>query len=172
MARMEGFGIEKFNDLIGTRSRHLPASSIAPQPPMLPRAPAQTTTCLLASINACKLENLDFMSMFNYFNIRLLGLWTLFIVRCCEEHNTSKKGSVSVLRRGDGWTFSAGRRLKTDTDPVCILTIPGMDQTDKPGNCECYTRTLSRICSCNSVLIPLHTALPAGSCVAWPYTRQ
>jgi hypothetical protein len=31
--------IEKSSDLIGNRTRHLPACSIVPQPPTLPRAP-------------------------------------------------------------------------------------------------------------------------------------
>jgi hypothetical protein len=31
--------IEKFNDLIGNRTRHLPACNIVPQPTILPRAP-------------------------------------------------------------------------------------------------------------------------------------
>jgi hypothetical protein len=38
--RLEGFrSIEKSNDLIGNRTRHLPACSIVPQPTTLPHAP-------------------------------------------------------------------------------------------------------------------------------------
>jgi hypothetical protein len=44
MVRLEGLGTFKtFNDFIGTRTRDLPASSIAPQPSTLPRVP-QTNT--------------------------------------------------------------------------------------------------------------------------------
>jgi hypothetical protein len=40
MERLEGLGkLKKFNDLIGTRARDLPACSTAPQPPTLPLAP-------------------------------------------------------------------------------------------------------------------------------------
>jgi hypothetical protein len=39
--RMDGFGkLKKSNDLIGIRTRNLPACSIAPQPTTLPRAPS------------------------------------------------------------------------------------------------------------------------------------
>jgi hypothetical protein len=38
--RLEGLGqLKKFNDLVGKRSRDLPAYSIVPQPTTLPRAP-------------------------------------------------------------------------------------------------------------------------------------
>jgi hypothetical protein len=40
MVRLEGLGkLKKFNDIIGTRTQDLPASSIAPQPSALLRSP-------------------------------------------------------------------------------------------------------------------------------------
>jgi hypothetical protein len=40
IARLEGTGkLKIFNDLIGTRTRYLPACSIVPQPTTLPRDP-------------------------------------------------------------------------------------------------------------------------------------
>jgi hypothetical protein len=37
--------IEKSNELIGNRTRDLPACSIVPQPTTLPRAPKEETVC-------------------------------------------------------------------------------------------------------------------------------
>jgi hypothetical protein len=43
IVRLEGLGqLKKSNDLIGNRTRNLPACSIVPQPTTLPRTPAST----------------------------------------------------------------------------------------------------------------------------------
>jgi hypothetical protein len=45
--RLEGLGkLKNSNDLIGTRNRDLPASSIVPKPTTLPRAPSDTIVYL------------------------------------------------------------------------------------------------------------------------------
>jgi hypothetical protein len=45
--RLEGLGqLNKFNDLIGNRTRDLPACNIIPQPTTLPRAPLCVCVCV------------------------------------------------------------------------------------------------------------------------------
>jgi hypothetical protein len=47
--RLEGLGkLKKSNDLIGIRTRDLPACSVVPQPTTLPRAPIITITILFS----------------------------------------------------------------------------------------------------------------------------
>jgi hypothetical protein len=56
MVQLEGLGkLTKFNDLIGTPVRHLPACSIAPQLSTLPRAPI--ITIIIIWVKECRSSN-------------------------------------------------------------------------------------------------------------------
>jgi hypothetical protein len=64
IVRLEGFGqFEKSNDLIGNRTRILPACSIVPRPTTLPRAPnvdVQFGKILVVALTARELISYEF----------------------------------------------------------------------------------------------------------------
>jgi hypothetical protein len=87
IVRLEGLGqLKNSNDLIGTRTRDLPACSIVPQPTTLPHAPPGTPIIYLVNQRAseeCVLSSI----LFELYTNKVLKEWKLTNTRSLQLRN-------------------------------------------------------------------------------------